>query len=702
MTRIAHEADNRVRGRVEALFSPRSIALVGASTERHKWGNYIARHLLLGEAKRKIFLVNPRSGDIDGVATYPSLDALPETPDCLVVVVPPEPAEVSVMEALRMGVKGFCIMTGGFGEVSAEGRAAERRIAGAIREKGGVLIGPNCVGYQDSAERIYATRILYPEGPIGVVSQSGLITHDLSRYAIAQKTGFSRALNLGNQADLDLAEAVGSFVGHESTRALIVYCEDLGDGRAFLQAAAEMRMRGVPVVLLTVGASEAAARSALSHTGALVTPMDAMDAACRAAGIIRAETAREAVALADALSRFATTSRGRRVGIVTDGGGLGSLSSELVSLAGLEVPPLSATLQTELKSASGPRAGTSNPVDMAGEADYDVAAYGRVISRLLGSDEVDIVLLSAYFGGYSGQDDAIGRAETTAAGTMVEAVASTGKPLVVHSLYPDFGTGDALRAGGVPVYRDLESAVAVAKGLAGSDITPSLPELSALKAEAPPPTAYWDVRCLLKGKGVAFPDGALVCSVAEALMFADREGYPVVLKAASLLHKSDLGGVKLGLASPEALTAAFEDIRSRFPDSLIAVELQAPVADGVELLIGSRIDSHLGPLVTVAMGGIFAEIIAQSATALAPITHEAARELILSLKASPLLTGARGRPKLDIDSAAAVVVAISEVAEGLRDRIDSVELNPVLVLRDGAMALDARLIASVPHPDLLE
>ena len=685
-------SDKQLQQRTDALFKPRSIALIGASTERHKWGNHIARHLLQGVKQRDIYLINPRGGSIEGVATYPSLSDAPTVPECAIIVIPAASTEKTVLEALDLGVRGFCIMTGGFGEISSEGQEAEQRIAEAIRNHGGILLGPNCVGFQESSECIYATRILYPEGPIGIVSQSGLITHDLSRYALSQRTGFSRVLNLGNQADLELSEAVASFIDHEHTRALVVYCEDLGDGRAFLDTAARVRDSGIPVILLTVGASAAAARSALSHTGALVTPIDATDAGCENAGILRTETTQQAISLADAFTKLDVPEHCQKVGIVTDGGGLGSLSSELISLAGLEVPQLSMSLQKDLNAASGPRAGTSNPIDMAGEADYDIDAYARVVARLLDSEEVDAVLLSAYFGGYSGSDDDVGRAETEAAQYMVKAAQARKKPFVVHTLYPDFTTGDVLRAGGIPVFRDLENAVEALRGLGRLKTNVNLPPLPRVQKSAAPPSGYWDVRKMMQARGIKFARAIIATDSQEAISFADRVGYPVVAKAVGLLHKSDQDGVKLGLSSPEEVAAAFDDLKQRFPESPITLEQQAPVSEGIELLIGARVDRHLGPLVTIALGGIYAEIFEQSATALAPVTQDAARTLILSLKAAPLLTGARGRPKLDIDSAAAIAVQISNIAAQMRDHIESIEANPVLVLADGAMALDARLI----------
>ncbi len=674
------------------LFDPRSIALIGASTAPHKWGNHIARHLLRGAGRRRVYLVNPRGGTIDGVDTVKSLADISEVPECLLIVVAPEAAETAVMEGLRLGAKAFCVMTAGFGEISAEGKAAEERMAKAVRGAGAVLLGPNIVGFQDSAAELYATRIVYPEGPIGVVSQSGLVTHDLSRYAAAQKTGFSRALNLGNQADIGLADAVRSFDGHSATKALIVYCEDMRDGRCFLSAAAKVRASGIPVILLTVGASEAAARSALSHTGALVTPMDAVDAACKAAGILRVNSTREAIAVADALSKLGGAPSRSRVGIVTDGGGLGSLSSEQVSFSGLDMPVLSDALQTRLKDVSGPRVGTSNPVDLAGEADYETAVYARVVAEMLRSDELDAVLVSAYFGGYSAQDDDVARAEAEAAKAMADVAQDTGKPLILHTLYPDFATGDTLRDRGIPVQRDLDSAVHALHHVLTRPVPQTIPALPNAILDNPVPTDYWSTRNYFFDRGVCFPEGALVATESGVTETGTRLGFPLVMKAADLLHKSDEGGVKLGLANENEVKVAFLDLRHRFPKSKITLERQLPLDDGVELLIGARIDGHLGPLITIALGGVYTEILAQSATALAPVTHQQALELIQSLKGAAILNGARGRPPLDVDAAAAIAVAVAAAACEMRNHIDAVELNPVLVLPEGAFALDARII----------
>jgi len=679
---------------VRALFEPRSVALVGASTQSHKWGHFIARHLLAPEAAHKIWLINPTGGEIMGVATVPTLSALPEAPDVVIIVVPPTAAEAAVHEALDLGSRAFCIMTGGFGESSAEGLAAQDRIVEAINSHGGVLLGPNCVGYQDSGSQLFATRILYPEGPIGVVSQSGLVTHDLSRYAKEFDTGFSRALNLGNQADFQLSDALESFIGHAPTRAVIVYCEDMRSGRAVLSNATRLRASGRPVILLTVGASQAAARSALSHTGALVTEMVVMDTACRDAGIIRVHSTKEAIAIADCIARLGFTSKGKRVGILTDGGGMGSLAAERLSLAGLDVVELSADLQRQLKDVIGPRAGTGNPIDMAGEADYDVLRYARAVETMLGSDELDAVVVSAFFGGYAygEQDTKTVQMEREAAMMMADACTRSGKPLIVHSVYSECATGQLLRERGVPVHRDLDTAVSAILAISADVRMRDIPLLPDPEAQSALPDGYWNLRALMMESGVPFPDGMITKNAEEAVSFAKRSGYPVVAKAIGLLHKSDSGGVKLNLKEAGMLRSAVNELMAAFPTSPISVERQAPVADGVELLVGAKVDPHLGPVVTVAMGGIFVELLSQSATALAPISEDDATDLILSLPGAAILQGVRGQPKLDVAAAAKILSKVSRFAAQYASQIEAVELNPVLVLPDRAIALDARVV----------
>jgi acyl-CoA synthetase (NDP forming) len=682
---------------LEHFFQPRSAVLVGASSKRGKWGNHVGRNLLKGNGQVDIFFVNPNGGELGGLPIHRSLHDLPSVPQLAVIALPAAATEAAVRDCLGMGIRNFVVMSGGFSETGPEGAGIERGIVTLVKGADGLLLGPNCIGFQDSASGAYPTRVLYPEGRIGIVSQSGLVTHEMSQYARCLGLGYSRAINLGNQAVIELADAVACFEGHAQTDVLAIYCEGLRNGRRVLQAAERVRKSGIHVVLLTVGASEAAARSALSHTGAMVSGLDAVDAGCEAAGIFRAETAKETIALAACLASQGARVSEKRLGIVTDGGGLGSLSAEAASRAGLVVPELSPGLRNRLKSVSGPRIVSANPVDTAGEADMDMAMYARLVNVLLESDEVDGVLLTGHFGANARTDSDLGRAEVDAAVTMADTRDRTGQPFIVHSIYPDFASGHTLRRLGVPTFRDLEDAVAGLHAMLSPPAARGVPALGPTSVERGAlDDSYWTARGILKSAGIEFPEARMVAGEAEALAFANNHGYPVVAKAVGLLHKSDLGGVRLGLADAASLSRAVRDLTEAFPDSPITVESQLDTSEGVEILVGGRVDPQMGPLVTVALGGIFAEILADTSTALAPVTRDHARSMVHRLKGAALLSGPRGRKPVDIDALADIIVAVSIKVSELRERIDSIEINPVLVRSDGAFALDARCILSAP------
>ena len=328
------------------------------------------------------------------------------------------------------------IVAGGFSETDELGKEREERIATLIQSHGARLFGPNCIGLHDASANFHPGRILYPNGPIGLVSQSGIIAHDLSRYCAQYDTGFSRVINLGNQADVDLNDGITSFIGHEPTRALIVYCEDLIDGRQFVRSAADVIGSGIPVILLTIGESTAASNSAKSHTGALVSDIAVVDAACSAAGIHRVHTIDEAFYLAHSFSVICHQPQGQRVGILSDGGGLATLAAETLSRAGLHIPEFSDQLKAKITSVSGQRTTTSNPVDLAGEADQDISIYAAVADTLLRSGKIDCLFFSGCLGYYANHIEAFAEQERQVARDMVQSAQSAGCPAFIHSLYP--------------------------------------------------------------------------------------------------------------------------------------------------------------------------------------------------------------------------------------------------------------------------
>lgn len=677
---------------VTSLFDPRSVAVVGASDDQSKWGHWLARGALRGESRRTVYLVNRKGGEVLGRAAFRALGDLPEQPELVVISVPAAGFEEAVDTALTAGAKAIVGISAGLGEMGGPERERERALGERVRSAGAVLLGPNCLGVVDAAAGLDLAANDFPPGAIGLVSQSGNVAIEVGLLAREAGIGFSRFASLGNQADLEAADLVRSFVAHEPTRAIAVYCEDFRDGREFARAAEAASEAGKPVLLLTVGGSAGSARAARSHTGALVSSSVAVDAACDAAGIERVATPAELVDLAQTLLACPLP-HGRRVAVAADGGGHSALAADIVSELGLELPLFSDDLAARLAVGLPPTASTRNPVDLAGGGEQDISSFGRVVGGLLGSGEVDAVFLTGYFGGYSEYAPAFEPQEVEAGEAMAKAAKRTGVPLLAHTMYWASAGARALQGAGVPVYRDVAAgAGGLARLVARAERRPrGIPPLPA-PADAPVTAAdYWTARDILADNGIPLAEARRVSSWEEARDAATVLGYPVVLKAVGDLHKSDAGGVVLGIADDGALEAAYADVVGRAPASAFSLERMAALAEGVELIVGSRCDPRFGPIALVGLGGIHAELLRDVAVALAPVDETVAEELILSLRGAPLLTGARGRPPLDVGAAARVTAALSEIAAA-HPELAEVEINPLLVTAREAVALDARIV----------
>jgi len=670
-----------------ALFNPRSIAVVGASDDPAKWGNWIARNALKGAHRREVYLVNRRGGELAGQPIYPSLRDLPGAAEMVVLAIPAGAVEAAIDDALAAGTRVFVAITAGFGEQGAAGAAQEARIVQKVRDAGARLLGPNCMGVSDASAELYIASGDDETGPVALVSQSGNLGIEIGMMLQREGLGFSRLVSLGNQADIGAEEVLDALIEHAETRAILLYLEGIRDGRRLVTSAQRAWQAGKPVVLIAAGVSQVAARAARSHTGALATEADAIAAACRAGGIIQVATPRQAITVLQAVLP-AVRPRGSRLGIVADGGGHGVLAADLAAAAGLTVPTLSHAAQQAVAAHLPATASVSNPVDMAGGGEQDFGSYGRVAGALLASGDLDAVLFTGYFGGYSTESAALGERELAAAQVMADARDATGCALLLHSMHYTAMPNQFLRQREVPVYAAAEDAIdALARAVCWQ--TPPAAPLP-LPAPAAPVTAsdYWSARSLLA-------DGGL--PVAEARLLVGREPtasaglrYPVVVKALGLNHKSDAGGVLLNIADEAHLARAVADLRARLAPPAIVVEEQAPVNQGIELIVGCRQDPAFGPLVMVGFGGIYAEILRDTAVALGPISEEDADALIRSLRGAGLLLGARGRPILDIAGAAAFTAALSLLAAS-HPEISGLEVNPLLVLPDRVLALDARV-----------
>ncbi len=640
-----------------------------------------------------MLLVNKHGGEVLGHPTYPSARAAASAHgravDLAVVCVPAGSFVASVSDAVAAGARAIVAITAGLSEAGGDGARLEEEALAIARGAGAVLVGPNCLGVVDTTTGLQLAHALLPPGDVAVLSQSGNLVLDLAGLLADRGLGVSRFVSLGNQADLCVVDFLHACVGHDGTRAVAVYTEDVVDGRAFLDAARALRSAGKPLVVLAPGRTEAAVRSAVSHTGSLTSSSMVVDAACAAVGAHRVDHPTQ---LADLLVALRAPRRmaGRRVAVLTDGGGHGAVAADTLAAVGLVTPVLTGDVTAELATALWAQATVTNPVDLAGAGEQDVASYARGVASLLASDQVDGVLLTGYFGGYSTEESNLTGPELAAAGLMAEAVAAQAKPLVVQTIYPDSPASALLRAAGIPVHRDIDRACTVLAGLvelATAGLAEELP------APAPPvsDTSYAAARALFADAGIAFPVAVSVTDAAGLEAALDAVRLPVVLKATGRLHKSEGGGVVVGIVDRDEARAAYADLVARLAPPTVSVEAMADLADGVELIVGGVRDPKFGAVVMVGLGGVFAEVLGDTACAIAPVSVDAARGLLLSLRGAPLLLGARGRAPVDLDAVADLVTRVSRLAAAHPELVE-LELNPVLAGPDGVLALDARVV----------
>ncbi|GAB2444493.1 acetate--CoA ligase family protein [Nocardioides hungaricus] len=683
----------RPEGGLEAVFAPRAVAIVGASDDAAKWGHIIAGRALASRGDRTVLLVNRRGGQVLGEPAHASVTAAAEAygvrVDLAVVCVPAAGFVAAVADAVAAGARAIVGITAGLSEAGPEGARLEAEALAIARASGAVLVGPNCLGVVDTTTGLQLAHAVLPAGDVAVLSQSGNLVLDLAGLLADRGLGVSRFVSLGNQADLGLVDFLHACVGHDGTRAVAVYTEDVVDGRAFLEAARALRDAGKPLVLLAPGRTEAAVRSAASHTGSLTTSSMVVDAACAAVGAHRVDHPTQ---LADLLVALREPRRmpGRRAVVLTDGGGHGAVAADTLAAAGLRLPVLTGALTAELESALWAQATVTNPVDLAGAGERDVASYARGVEILLASDQVDGVLLTGYFGGYSADRSGLAEREVAAARQLADAVAAQRKPLVVQTIHPGSPSSRVLAAAGIPVHRDVDRACAVLAGLVSSmpdGLAGPLPALATAVADG----SYDAARRLFAEAGIAFPAAVSVTDAADLAAALDEVGLPVVLKATGRLHKSEGGGVVAGLADRESATAAYDDLVARLAPPAVSVEQMADLAGGVELIVGGVRDPKFGAVVVAGLGGMFTEALGDTACAIAPVSADAARELLLSLRGAPLLRGARGRAPVDLDALAELVARVSRLAAA-HPELAELELNPVLAGPGGVLALDARVV----------
>ena len=659
---------------------PSSVAVVGASEDPAKWGYWLASGALEGAHRRAVHFVNRRSTSVLGHPCAANVSDLSEAPELVALCVPANHLDAVVDEALARGTRGFLGITSG---VADDAALSARITAGGAR-----LIGTNSLGIYDATNELRLMWGVPTPGPMAIVSQSGQLGSELIALGRRHGLGVSRFVSIGNQTDVTATDVLADLADHDDTRVVALYLESFTHGEALFGALATLRAAGKPTVLLTVGGSSASSRLARTHTGSLTSPLDVVDAVCRATGVVRVATPAELIDVARGFLAV-RTARGRRVAIVGDSGGQSGIAADVAAAAGLTVPQFSVQLSERLGAQLPAGAACTNPVDLAGAGEQDLGNYAAIVEQACAAGDVDAVVLTGYFGCYAQDVPALADAEAAVAQRLGAVARTAGLPVLVHTMAPDSETAQTLWRCGVPAYGRIEAVVRVAAALADSVPTPPAAVVESSTATVEP--GYWAARALLAGAGVAFPAGAVVRDSADIDAAADRLTAPLVVKAAWLEHKSDVGGVRMNLHDRADLHAAFDDMRGRLGDGEYVVEEQDHRPDAVEVLIAARRDPQLGPVVVVGAGGTDTEVLRDVRMECAPVSVATATAMLERLRIAPLLNGFRGRAAVDAAALADAVVAVSQLI-AVRPDLTEIELNPVRATASGALAVDALVV----------
>jgi acetyltransferase len=700
-----------VRTRPTALtsfFTPRSVAVIGASRDPSKVGGSVLANLRAAGFEGRIVPVNPQAAEVQGLPAIPSLRAADGPVDLAVIAVPAPAVLPALEECAATGVGGAVVISAGFRESGAAGREREDALRAWLAGRSIRVLGPNCLGWIRPACRLNATFAsgMPLPGAIAFVSHSGALAAAILDWARDRRLGFSLFASLGNQADLTESDMLRAVAEDPETRVVAAYLEGVADGRRFHDALRALAGRK-PVIVLKAGRSAEGARAVASHTGALAGSDQAFDAAVRQAGAVRVRSVEELFDLARCLA-LQPLPRGRRLLVVTNGGGLGIVAADAARDAGLAVAPLAAPVQARLSARLPPTASLGNPVDLVGDA--DAARYGHALHAIGPDGGVDAVLVVM-----------TAQAATDAAGVARAVVAATRRwPIPVAAalvggarVAPGVRT---LEEGGVPCYPFPEPAVTALAGMAlvAERARPEPPagpppaardprsHLARLRAAGADVLGLDDLAPLLTAYGVPVLVGETAADPAAAAASAERIGLPVALKIVSpdISHKTEVGGVRLGLRSAAEVREAGEAMLARArtlrPGAVLRGLLVQPMAPpGKELLVGTVRDAQFGPLVVVGFGGVYVEVLRDTAMRLAPLSPAEAGRMLDELRMAPLLRGVRGEPPVDRAAIAGAICAVGQLAADVPEILE-LDLNPLLAGPDGVVAIDARAKLGAP------
>ena len=680
------------------FFHPDGVAVIGASSNPSKLSYGVLQNLVTHGYEGAVYPVNPKGGEILGLKVYPALGDVPDPVELAVIILPPK-LSIEALEACgKRGVRAAVVVASGFGELGSGGEEREAQLQEVIAQYGMRLIGPNCIGVLDTTSRVDTTFLTaMPEvGGIGFASHSGAICGGTVDWANTVGFGFSRMISLGNQVDVNMADALASLAADTQTEVAAAYVEGLPHGRQFVNVASTFT-REKPLIVVKAGRTPSGTRAVQSHTGALAGENRAFEAACHRSGAIQVEDLQELLDASVALD-YCRPLSGPGIALLTNAGGPAAVGADALDRQGLHLVELTCETQDRLREVCPPGAMTGNPVDMLGGA--EPKHYQAALQVLLDAPEVDGILVVFVPQALTGPPEvanALGQAAVEAEKSVVcciyggkdihAAAKMLHKATVPHYLTPAraaFGLGTLWR------YHHIRTRPTI-----GPE---PLAQVDQRQARELIETAGGAGRRVLDAHtgaeiagayGVSVPPSGLAETAEEASKLAGRIGYPVVLKrvAPHVVHKSDVGGVALNLQDAAAVREAYEAIVGAGERAF--VQKMAP--EGLEVIVGAQRDRQFGPLVMFGLGGVYVEVLEDVAFRLAPLSGQDAQEMVMETAAGKLLKGVRGQARRDIE---AVVETIRRIGKLVVDQpdISEVDINPLIVGDEQAWAVDVRIV----------
>jgi acetyltransferase len=691
---------------LKKIFHPKSIAVIGASTKKGKVGHTVLRNIIKNGFPGPVYPINPTAKTILGKKCYPSVSDVPNAIDLAVFAIPSTLVIDVIDQCGSKKIPAAVIITAGFKESGRKGSELEARLSEKVACYGMRVLGPNCLGVIDTSSRLNASFAagMPAPGNIGFFSQSGALCTAILDWALDQDIGFSKFVSLGNKLDLDETDILREMGDDDRTEVILGYIESVKDGRKLLEVARSVTAKK-PVIMIKSGGTAAGARAASSHTGALAGSESAFSAAFAQSGIIRVGEIEDLFDYARAFSSRRYPA-GNRVAIVTNAGGPAIIASDAVEHSSLRMAGFSSGTITALQSALPPAAAVYNPVDLIGDAQYD--RYGAALDAVLNDANVDGVFVIFTPQAMSGPEQVARAVAKRLTDHKPLLSVFMGGPTVRKSI-------EILSKASIPNYHYPERAIAAMEAMAQYQQWRGRPEpqyrtyevdrerVRGLITESVErgqlEIGEYQAREIISAYGFTVPGSAIANNVSDAEFIAEKIGYPVVMKIASpdVLHKSDVGGVRVGVNNREEVRDAFHDMKERvkrmLPEAdLWGISVQEMIRDGKEVILGMVRDPQFGPVIMFGLGGIYVEVLKDVSFRIAPLSVEDAHEMIHGIRSLPLLQGARGEKPIHMDSVVEALLRLSQLAADFPE-IFEIDVNPLKVFPEGRgpVALDARL-----------